>query len=691
MKWMLNQFAASWALGQTAWPAGRRRLVVTLAILLGAGLLTALYVYRQTRVELAATRAALAKQAFVPFEKQVLRAVNADGIELLQSSKNVRSLARFNESYFAATDGGLMEFSTAGKTTRRYSVLDGLPESDLTCLAVFNARLFIGTRAQGLVAFDGAGFERYRWPDRQALAVTALLVEQGRLLIGTFAGGLLEFDGRQFKEIKAGAEQQRLTAINYLAAEGARLYVGTFAAGLWINEAGRWRQFTMADGLPSNRIVGVVVGGELLFVATDFGVATAKLPELFHAAGAANAQRFQAAVTVPATASIARYGNAILLGKDNGEVFQLVTDARAPRIQLQPRNWPRPENLSSCQLTTFEQSLWLLSSEGVWRTGWQDKGFSGRLNFAAYGHDEAARAEDPTSSLISALAFDDAGRLWVGSFRNGLDVFAREGVKLAHLESETVREINALVWDEATKRMLAATAQGLLSFDAALQAQRVSKTDGLLSNAIAHAATLPIKNSTASRAEIVLATSRGLALGQAHQRSGQWRGLTTAQGLPSNNVYAVLPHREAIYAGTLNGLAQIAGGRVVRVFKDANSRLNQNWVAALCAAGGRVFVGTYGGGVFELTAAGEFVSFAAEIGRQTVNPNAMFSDGERVYVGTLDGAWALDLRTQKWAHLRAELPAPAVLSIAGDGERIYLGTTSGIVRVHKNRWQFVGE
>lgn len=160
--------------------------------------------------------------------------------------------------------------------------------------------------------------------------------------------------------------------------------------------------------------------------------------------------------------------------------------------------------------------------------------------------------------------------------------------------------------------------------------------------------------------------------------------MTVVQGLPGNSVYSVLSHREFIYAGTLGGLAQITGGRVVRVFKDSNSKLTHNWVTALCAAGPRLFVGAYGGGVFELTPAGEFVSFASEIGKQSVNPNAMASDGERLYVGSLDGAWVLDLRSQKWTRLKDELPSSVVLSVAVDEKSVYFGATSGITRVDKS-------
>lgn len=171
----------------------------------------------------------------------------------------------------------------------------------------------------------------------------------------------------------------------------------------------------------------------------------------------------------------------------------------------------------------------------------------------------------------------------------------------------------------------------------------------------------------------------------------QWRALSTVQGLPSNSVYAVQSLRESVYAGTLSGLAQINSGRVVRVFKDSNSKLTHNWVTALCAVGNRLFVGTYGGGVFELTPSGELASFSAETGKLSVNPNAMATDGQRLYVGTLDGAWVLEFASQKWTKLKAELPSSTVLSVAVNSDSVYFGTTSGVARINKKRLEFVRE
>jgi ligand-binding sensor domain-containing protein len=296
----------------------------------------------------------------------------------------------------------------------------------------------------------------------------------------------------------------------------------------------------------------------------------------------------------------------------------------------------------------------------------------------------------PSSNLVNALALDTEGRLWAGSFRDGIDLLSTDGKRLAHVESEEAREINYLLEDGETKTMLAATSAGLLRFDTAQRVGRLTTAEGLLSNSVMNVAL--VRESAASGTEasahahgiagptIVLATSKGLSMGE----PGKLRALTTVQGLPSNSTYAVLAQGHSLYAGTLAGLALIESGRVVRVFKDSNSNLSQNWVTSLRAAGSRLFIGTYGGGVFELTAAGEVHSFASDIGSGVVNPNAMWSDDERLYVGTLDGAWVFNLRSQKWTHLRDELPSSVVMSVTGDDKYVYFGTTGGIARIEKS-------
>ena len=653
-----------------------RKLIVLASLTLLVTLSAAWVIKRRADRSVADQRSRLEKQNAIPFEqKSYSRIINA-AISVWQSHKTTRAIERFNDSIFVATDGGLVEFDPNGKFLRHYTVLDGLPESDLLSLATFNSKLFIGTRTSGLVAFDGTHFEGYRWTDRAAQSVDVLLSDSGGLLIGTRAGGLIAFDGSEFHEIKAGAEHERLLEITFLARNGLRLFVGTFSDGLWIEEATSWSHFTTADGLPSNRIVGIAADGENLFVASDFGLATTRLATLTNLNDAGQ-PRFRSIAALPSLSSMVQYGGKLVLCKDNGVTFDLRTDADLSHLgRAIAATWNRFTGSTGARLAMLERDLWLLSNEGVQRAVANQSEGSGAIRFSRWGEVR----QSLTSNLISALSVDSQGRLWAGTFRNGIDVLAPSGALAAHVESESVREINSLVADAASQKMLAASSAGLLSFDTNVaNTGQLSATDGLLSNSIMQ---VTQSNDPNSRPMLVLATSKGLSFGV----NGKFRAVTTVQGLPSNSLYSVLDHAGKLYVATLGGLAVLQDGRVYRVFKDTNSKLSPNWVTALCAVGPRIFLGTYGGGVFELTASGELRSFSAETGRAVVNPNAMWSDGARLYVGTLEGALVFDLNSQEWMRLTSEMPARMVLTITGDGKFVYFGTTAGIARIDHRYW-----
>ena len=637
-------------------------LVVLLLIVVLAG---AWRVKQQADQQLAEERARHEKQNLIPFEQKLFKSISSKAIQIWQNHQTARAIVRFNDSYFVASDGGLIELDRTGKLVRHYTVLDGLPESDLLSLAVFNSKLFIGTRTQGLVEFDGSQFRGFSWTDRTSQSIGALLADEGRLLIGTRAGGLIAFDGRQFKELTAGTEHKRLLEINLLGKDGTRLFVGTFADGLWIDEADRWSHFTTEDGLLSNRIVGVAVANQNLFVATDFGLAVAPIAE----------SGFLTLVTLPSLSSMALTADSLVLSKDNGETFSLRSDREiSASRQVTPLRWTRAGNSTGTRLIALDNSLWLLSEEGLYRSDLDHADA-----FVAWGQPDRNRTL--TSNLVSALTIDSQARVWAGNFRRGIDVLSSQGTQLAHMESETNREINSLSKDQST--ILAASSAGLLRFDSKLRnTEQWSTKDGLLSNAVLQVARWDVDGENTRNPLLAFATSKGLSLGA----RGKLRGLTTVQGLPSNSLYAVLVQDRKTYLGTLGGLAVVEDGRVSQVFKDTNSKLTTNWVTALCAVGPRIFVGTYGGGLFELNGSGDLRSFASEIGRAVVNPNAMWSDGSRLFVGTLDGALVFEPSSQQWTQVKSELPSRNVLSITGSNGYVYFGTTGGIARIESSYW-----
>lgn len=589
-------------------------------------------IYSSVRKTLADERARLIEQNSVPFEKKVLTPHLSQNVRIRQSIKPVRDFVWFQDSYFAATGGGLARASEDGKITKHFTVLDGLPESDLTALAVYQNRLFIGTQTKNLIAFDGEKFESYVWTDRKAQAVTAFLEMDGKLLIGTFAGGLIEFDGKTFNEIKA--ENASLKAINCLSRDESKLFVGTFNNGLWIYENGVWTHFTTADGLASNRVVGIGFKDKNLYAATDFGLSVRQ------------GKTFRTLAVLPSLASLALRGNQIFLAADNGKIYTFESSLK---------EFSRMENAQNTRLKISGDKLWLLSNQGVAEIE--------NAKISGFGASEPASLTD---NFVSALIFDRHKNLWVGSFRGGIDVFSAEGKKLKHIASETVREINFLQADGEEIR--AGSASGLIRFKTNFAAENLTKKDGLPSDSVTHFSGAAI------------ATTKGLAF----RENGKFRVLSTVQGLPSNSAYTTLEIGKKLYVGTLGGLAKIENNRVTRTFKDSNSNLKTNWVTALCAAGERIFIGTYGGGVFELLPSGEIRAFDGEIGKFVVNPNAMFSDGERLYVGTLEGAKVFDLRTQGWQNVKNILPAEIVMSITGDDENIYFGTTGGIAEANKS-------
>ncbi|NOT60562.1 MAG: hypothetical protein HOP19_10100 [Acidobacteria bacterium] len=612
--------------------------------------LTAAVSYRRAQQALTQARAQAATTAGVVFQKTVLTAPDADGLTLIQNRRALRSLVAWRGDLWAATEGGLLRITNDGAVRRAYSVFDGLPASDLTAIEIFQNQLWLGTREQGLVSFDGERFARYMWPQHDAKAVTTLKEDQGRLLIGTFAGGLLTFDGARFEEVKAVNE--RLRGVTLIERHATRLYVGTFADGLWRNEAARWQRLTVNEGLPANRIVGVIEQAERILIATDFGLAS--VPRSF--------ERAETIATHATLAGLQQWQGRVWAVNESGALYEFA------HRQLTPHEWRKPVETTDSRLLIREGALWLMSSAGAWGVTMNGK----RPQLTPFAQTPIALADN----IVAALALDDTGNLWAGAFRHGVSVLSHEGQLIKQLNQPEAREINAISYDAATRRMLVATTQGLWQAPNHLNDRwQMSRIEtGLPARNVA--------SLTRWNEHLALAASRGLALGT----DKQWRLLTTVQGLPSNSAYAVQAVGRKLYVGTLSGLSVIENGHVTHTFTTANSSLTHHWVTALTTVGDQLFVGTYGGGVYALTPAGTLASLKGEFDAAFVNPNALVSDGTHLLIGTLNGAFVFDTVTQRAQRLTRELPAAQVLSVAADERAFWFGTTSGLLRVAKSTY-----
>src|SRR5262245_41631069 len=131
MKWTINQFSAS-LIRTLKQPRINRRVLIGVVILATTvGGLAAWTIKRRANREYDLARSALERTMLVPFEKDLRRALDPSAVTIIQSHNIVRDVERFNGSYFVASDGGLAQLAEEGRLKRVYTVLDGLPESDL--------------------------------------------------------------------------------------------------------------------------------------------------------------------------------------------------------------------------------------------------------------------------------------------------------------------------------------------------------------------------------------------------------------------------------------------------------------------------------------------------------------------------------------------------------------------------------
>jgi len=613
-----------------------------------------------------------------------LSAPSTDGLTLYLNASDARATTVFAGVRYLATSGGLVAMNENGGVSKRYTTLEGMPDNDLTALAIFRERLFIGTANAGLVSFDGNEFTGYRFEKPKATRVSALASTASELLIGTLDGGLFEYDGEQFSRrfnSGTGADFSQVTA---LLMKDSRLLIGTQDQGLYIWREAQIQKVTTNEGLPSPHITALALlpssfedSGEIA-VATDFGVV------VLNDAGEVKPLSNQTNIT-----SLATGDGRLWAGLFSGGVIDLTqtkpsrnattdSNARAEVAGL-PRSVPTV-------VYADDAGLWALTAQGA---------FVRDSYSAGPGFESVARTLGGNQSLasghITGLALDPQSRLWIGYFDRGVDVLATEtGEKLSHIQDDRVREINFITFDDSEDRLLVATSRGLVILDGHLkQTVLTREQNGLISDAVAHVSIADASSSLASTAPVgigarnralVLATSAGLT----EIAGGRARSITAFHGLASNHLYTSIAVGSQLYLGSLAGLVELDGLRVTQTYKTSNSKLSHDWVTALASHDGALYIGTNGGGVDALLPTGEWINFSDELGRFAVNQNAMCRDGERIYVGTTDrGLLVYNTRARRWSRISAGLPSENVTALITDDRFVYVGTLNGLVRIEK--------
>lgn len=594
----------------------------------------------------------VAEEAKIRFTSARLDRALPAGVEWIGAPAVFNDAALFRGHLYLGGPTGLFDFDANGRVLAHYRVGLDLPSAPLVSLATGVAadasepELFVATAGAGLLAFEGKSFRQLLPDEEPYREMTAVLpLSTGRILLGTAKKGVLAYDGKSISLFNPMLSDVHVTA---LAGDESSLWVGTLDRGVLHWHAGQVDRFTEAEGLPDPQVLSLAVAGERVYVGTPMGV------------GEFRGGRFNRVLASGFFArSMLLRGETLVVGTlDEGTLEVALSAGRVwssrPRGQEVPGQVRRLMGTDAALYALAEDGLYSLEEHaGGWRR--------------VIGREDALLAD----GNVSALAFDPAGRLWVGYFDRGLDIVEPGGERVSHIENEHVFCVNRIVYDSERKGAVVATANGLVLFDVAgRQKQVVGRAEGLIADHVTDVTVGPEGMTIATPAGLTLVTASGT------------RSLYAFHGLVNNHVYALATSGDRLLAGTLGGLSVLEGGQVMANYTTSNSGLKHNWITAIVAVGDEWFVGTYGGGILRLDTTGHWQIFADATGAFDVNPNAMIATDSRVYAGTLGrGLLVYDRTSGRWTAVTGGLPSRNVTATAVRNGYVYVGTDNGLVRI----------
>ncbi len=408
-----------------------------------------------------------------------------------------------DQALYLAGPGGLDVYGPDRRL--RYRLRTGVELPVEPVVALVSGRLRGSAESEVLLATAGAGTLvlapgasgrpalRQLRPEAAAdRDVTALLpLPDGDLLLGTRRGGLLVFNGKTLMPTQlsvpgvSGAGPIAASEVTALAAvDSAAFLVGTRAEGLFYLHGGTLEHVDKSTGLPDSRVESIVVAMRRAYVGTPLGVAEFNL---------ADADLRPARVLAPGL-----FAHALALDGTGKELSVGTLDEGVAQVALEVAPHLRKASIAAPHDAA-------------------DAASNQRIDVLFGQHDETAKpyaladgqlvrrtgdAWEPalpaqpgtlTDRNISALLFAPDGDLYVGFFDHGLDiVHAEDGGAARHLEDDHLFCINRLVLDPQRRTVAAATANGLVLFDAGGKARQVlTRRDGLISDHVTDAAFTP--------------------------------------------------------------------------------------------------------------------------------------------------------------------------------------------------------
>jgi len=600
------------------------------------------------------------------------------GAETVASRPSYNSGVFFLGDLYLGGPSGLTILSGDGRPRLRLrsgfelpvAPIDGVTSGRLR--GTSDPQLLLATAGAGLLLLepqsDAAPTIRQLLPnDKDARDLTAALpLADGDMLLGTRRRGVLLYNGATlvpFRFTLPGVNPAMLQVTALAAVDSASFLIGTRNSGVFYVHAGTVDHANSGSGLPDDQVESIAIsrgpGPPRAFVGTPVGTAEFDL-----AAPSFRPTRLLAQGTF--SHSLVVDQRQLTIGTLDQGIQQLPLDSTPSLRRVSISTGPASPSLQRVDaFLTAPGALFALADGILLRR-------EGSAWTPALPREPSTLAD----ANISALAFAPDGTLYVGFFDHGIDLLSPDGT-VRHIEDDHLFCINRLVIDPERHTMDAATADGLVLFDAqGRPRQTLTQRDGLISN--------HVSDVSFTGAFTVLATSAGISfLGPSGAES-----LYAFQGLVNNHVYALASAGTSgqLLAGTLGGISILNSNAVERNLTVANSSLKHNWITALLPfTYNTTLVGTYGAGVETLDSQGHFTPIELPTGTPrnlVINPNALYATASHIYAGTLgNGMLVYSVASGRWSAVTNGLPSLNVTAFAARAGQIYIGTENGLIRI----------
>jgi ligand-binding sensor domain-containing protein len=648
---------------------GKRRRLLLLAIpaaILLAAALTAVFNARRAFNRAAQTAASKGQ---LPFTLRTLDTTNAAqslGAETVALRPSYTAGAFFLGDLYLGGQSGLTLLRGDGASPLNLRSGFELPVAPIQAMAIGRIRgtsepqLLLATGGAGLLSIEpGSGatptIHQLLPTGTTARDLSALLpLATGEVLLGTRHRGVLIYNGATLAPLQftlPGVDPATLQVTALAAVDSASFLIGTRDSGVLYVHAGMVDHANSASGLPDDQVESIAVSSGHAFVGTPTGTVEFDLhAPSFRPARLLASGLFSHALTLDQ--------HQLIIGTLDQGIQQVALEA-APgfrRVSISAGSTGKSSQRVDAFLSTPD-ALYALADGTLLRR-------SGTAWTPAFPLQPTALSD----ANISALAFAPDGTLYIGFFDRGIDLLSPEGA-IRHLEDDHLFCINRLVLDPQRHTIDAATADGLVLFDAqGRPRQTLTDRDGLISNDVTDVAF--------TRTGTALATPAGITfLGPSGAES-----LYAFQGLVNNHVYALASTAGSgpLIAGTLGGISILQSNAVERNLTIANSALKHNWITALLPMrNNSTLVGTYGAGVETMDSQGRFDPIELPSGTPrnlVINPNALYASASHIYAGTLGNGMLV-------YSVSTGLPSLNVTAFAARAGEIYIGTENGLVRM----------